>query len=302
MTSANSAQLKKFHKDGFLILENFFSTEDLKPVETWISSLVDDLASSLCQRGLIQDLYENASFETRLIKIEQEYPDASILIHQQGGFGHELLNLWTSEKLNNFVKTFFTTQPALHPVWNIRAKTPENDLATVPWHQDAAYLSGESDNVFQLSAWIPLVDVSRHHGPLCFVSGYSPDAPIHIHELENKSGNPKSWYLKIPPHTLPKGNLKRCIVPKGSLILFHQKIPHCCEENFSDQVRWSLDLRWQSGELPNGLDAVKPCLPCTKIPMDINEPNVSHWAKGARLTESRTATTDIDGPWMERWR
>lgn len=302
MSPIKPDQLKAFHEKGFLIIERFFDTEELKPIKEWISSLVDDLATRLFKKGLITNLFKNDPLETRLINIEKHYPKASVLIHQQGEFGQELLDLWTSRKLNEVILCFFKTQPALHPVWNIRAKTPNNSLATVPWHQDAAYLSKKSDNVFQLSAWIPLIDVSGIHGPLCFIGGDSVDSPVRYHEPENKSGNPDSWYLKIPPQHLPKGAITRCIVPKGSLILFHQKIPHCCGENRSDQVRWSLDLRWQLNELPNGLDSQKPCLPCPELPLKITDPAVSHWAKNERLAGSGTQSTNIEGPWLDRWR
>ena len=301
MISANSAQLKKFHKDGYLILENFFSTDELDPVKSWIALLVDNLSTKLYKEGLIPDLFENESFETRLIKVSNFYPDAPLLIHSQGEFDQNLLNLWTSEKLNNLVKSFFPSQPALHPVWNIRAKTPCHSLSTVPWHQDAAYLSKNSDQVFQLSAWIPFIDVSAEHGPLCFISGCQSDDPVLRHELENQTGNPRSWYLKIPSELLPKGRVIRCEVPKGSIILFHQKTVHCCEENFSDQVRWTIDLRWQLNHQPNGLDHLKDCLPCHKCPLDISDPAVYQWANNQRLAPDESPENNIHGPWMTRW-
>ena len=54
-----------------------------------------------------------------------------------------------------------------HPVWNLRCKTPEqlsHGQATVPWHQDNAYLDEESWATLQVTAWVPLVDTNATNG------------------------------------------------------------------------------------------------------------------------------------------
>ena len=53
-----------------------------------------------------------------------------------------------------------------HPVWNIRCKAPINPLATVPWHQDTAYLVEGSEHTLQPTAWIPLLDAQGENGTL----------------------------------------------------------------------------------------------------------------------------------------
>lgn len=80
-----------------------------------------------------------------------------------------------------------------HPVWNLRCKTPDQEQATVPWHQDAAYLAEEAgtlrcllfgaltrawlsqaSTVLQPTAWIPLIDATVKNGCMqvrpCFVA------------------------------------------------------------------------------------------------------------------------------------
>ena len=43
-------------------------------------------------------------------------------------------------------------------------QTPQQTQATVPWHQDAAYLSEECWTVHQATAWIPLLDATKQTG------------------------------------------------------------------------------------------------------------------------------------------
>lgn len=51
-----------------------------------------------------------------------------------------------------------------HPVWNLRTKTPQNEQATVPWHQDNAYLDQNALYTLMPTAWIPLIDANVHNG------------------------------------------------------------------------------------------------------------------------------------------
>ena len=51
-----------------------------------------------------------------------------------------------------------------HPVWNLRTKTPQNEQATVPWHQDNAYLDNSALHALQPTAWIPLIDTNMKNG------------------------------------------------------------------------------------------------------------------------------------------
>ena len=46
----------------------------------------------------------------------------------------------------------------------------------------------------------------------------------------------------------------------GSLLLINQLIPHRSTENYSDKIRWSVDLRWQRPNEPSGFEQVKECI------------------------------------------
>ncbi len=48
-----------------------------------------------------------------------------------------------------------------------------------------------------------------------------------------------------------------CEVPKGSVLLLNNLIPHRSLANNSSNIRWSLDLRWQRPTEPNGFHGLK---------------------------------------------
>ena len=57
-----------------------------------------------------------------------------------------------------------------------------------------------------------------------------------------------------------KRDIVTCEVPFGGVLFLNNCIPHRSLENYSDKIRWSLDLRWQKPNLPNGFYGLKNVL------------------------------------------
>ena len=304
----STQQLEQYHKDGFLILPKFFSQVELTPVIAEINGLVDNLAERLYSAGKIQNRHKEAGFETRLALLEQEYPGTAVLIHIGGILGPALTHLWETPRLLDMVEQIIGPEIAGHPVWNLRSKTPLNPLVTVPWHQDTAYLSEGCHNTRQPTAWIPLVDADQVNGTLRVLRSKHRIESVLRHRLENTRGHSSSWYLYIPEEELPEGEVVTCEMPKGSLLLINQMIPHCSTENFSNIVRWSIDLRWQCPNEPSGFEGIKDCI----LMRTASDPNYrsdwSGWATQNRIADAMLETheeafdTTVSGPWMERWK
>jgi ectoine hydroxylase-related dioxygenase (phytanoyl-CoA dioxygenase family) len=133
-------------------------------------------------------------------------------------------------------------------------------LATVPWHQDTAYLAPGAEHTLQPTAWIPFLDADAVNGTLQVIRGGHRSGQVFRHRAERTRGHEKSWYLYIADEDLPAGEIVTCEMPMGSLLLINQLIPHRSTENFSDKIRWSVDLRWQRPDEPSGFDKVKECI------------------------------------------
>ncbi len=80
-----------------------------------------------------------------------------------------------------------------------------------------------------------------------------------------------TWYVDLPESEIEKAyniNVRKaavnCEVPFGGLVFLNNCIPHRSLENFSDKVRWSLDLRWQDPSKPVGFHGLKDALPMRK--------------------------------------
>src|SRR5581483_2652987 len=270
------------------------------------------LARRLYESGKIEDRFEREGFLTQLTKLEQAFPGAATLIHTGGVLPKAFADLWASDKLLDIMEQILGPEIAGHPVWNLRSKTPHNPLATVPWHQDTAYLAKGSEFTFQPTAWIPLVDANEVNGCMQVVRGGHIPPRVYSHKLENTRGHKDSWYLYIDERDLPKGEIVTCTMNKGSVLLLNNLIPHRSTENYSDIIRWSIDLRWQRPNEPSGMEGIKEPILMRTASNPNYRPNWEAWATQSRqvglhdvLAEKERPITESDskvtGPWMERW-
>ena len=104
-----------------------------------------------------------------------------------------------------------------------------------------------------------------------------------------------------------------CEVNEGSVLFLNNLIPHRSLDNFSDQVRWSLDLRWQNNGLPCGFEPVRNPLKIKDKRDKQFKCDWDQWTKVNRIKYVDTADNDlkeslrqsfdphIGGPWMEKW-
>lgn len=99
--------------------------------------------------------------------------------------------LWSHPRLLSLVESIIGPEIGGNPVWNLRSKTPNTALTTVPWHQDIAYLCPGAEATPQPTAWIPLLDVNEQNGTLKLIrgghrrNGSGSDPTILRHFLEN---------------------------------------------------------------------------------------------------------------------
>eukprot|EP00698_Gefionella_okellyi_P000149 TRINITY_DN10138_c0_g1_i1.p1 TRINITY_DN10138_c0_g1~~TRINITY_DN10138_c0_g1_i1.p1 ORF type:complete len:325 (-),score=37.49 TRINITY_DN10138_c0_g1_i1:149-1123(-) len=315
--SLSEHELRVYNEDGFVLIENFFTADELLPVLNEIETRVDALATRLLESGKIQDNYPGLDVWHRLTALDTAFPGAAVLIHTEGVMGPALGKLFTNPRLLNLVSQLIGPEIAGHPVWNVRSKTPGNALANVPWHQDTAYLAAGSERTVQPTAWIPLLDTTEHNGTLRLLRGGHRSGVVFPHHLERTraektshdedgGGDARSWYLYIKDADLPAGERVFQDCKFGSFILFGNMIPHCAGANRSDVIRWSVDLRWQRPQDFSGFETVKSLLPMRSAAQPDLVPDFDAFNACNRHDNEGTPTHDqfsanVTGPWLSRW-
>ncbi|KAL4450112.1 hypothetical protein ABPG77_010781 [Micractinium sp. CCAP 211/92] len=256
-------ELEQYWQDGFVVKHGVFTPQELQPVMEAIDRMVDELAERLLDDGRITDTCAGADFYTRLTQLERQYPHASVLLHKQGKLPDAFAQLWAHPRLLSAARQLLGEDVGGHPVWNLRCKTPQQEQATVPWHQDTAYLDRDCWQVLQVTAWIPLINATRRNGCLQVVRGGHRSGKTALHT--GCAGG--TWYLSMDEAAAQRElgvdferDAVTCEVPLGGVLFLNNLVPHRSLDNLSNEVRWSLDLRWQKPDLPNGFYGLKPCI------------------------------------------
>lgn len=311
---------KQFDELGWVIKPHVVSPELIAGAVKAVDTLVDDMANRLHAAGKIRDLCKSAGFQKRLILLEQQFPHASVLLHKFGVLPQGIQNLWGSQRMLDIAAQILGQDQDVvgHPVWNLRAKTPDcqnEGQATVPWHQDNAYLFESCWHHLMVTAWVPLVDATARNGCMQVISGGHRKGVTAHHTC--CFGN--TWYTELSMEeieaTLGVGvdQVTTVEVPVGSVLFLNNVIPHRSIPNNTDSIRWSLDLRWQRAGEANGFDGLKESL--LMRPHGNPAGFVPQWGEWSKIDRQKATSdnfhkdaakvdefdTTISGPWMLRW-
>ena len=305
-------QVNQYFQDGFIIVPHLFTNDELNPVIEAVNECVDRLAEKLYKGGKIKDKAEKAGFYDRLTLIEAQFPGAAIILHKEGYLPVAFQNLWSNDKALNIVEQLIGPDIAAHPVWNLRTKTPVNEETTVPWHQDNAYFYPSSLHTLIATAWIPLIDANVTNGCMQVVKGGHRLGKTATHTC--CAGG--TWYVDLAEEEIErtlgvnmKTDVVTCEVPLGGMLLLSNCIPHRSLENYSDKIRWSLDLRWQDPGKPSGFEGLKDYIllrtasnPNYKADWkDFATADRNQLQKESLGIEGDEFDTTVHGPWMTRW-
>ena len=77
--SLTDDQINFYDREGYLVLENLLTEDDLTAVKAAMSTKVDEIADELCAAGLITDKRAASPFETRLAELFAGLTDEDFL-------------------------------------------------------------------------------------------------------------------------------------------------------------------------------------------------------------------------------
>ena len=227
-----SDHLSFFKEEGYVIVEDGLSDDDLEPIIQDHNLIVDEVARDLYDRGKIANLYAQEPFTKRLACLADECdevdgcPDIGFT-RRRNTFG-----FLRNQHLVDLIEPFIGPEISCNPVSHIRPKMPSTD---VPFHQDAIFTTQEAQGILQVTVWIPLIDVNEENGCL---------------EVQPRVHQQRVVYWSFG-EGLPQ--TERVLLPmqKGDVLFVHKLTPHGSGPNTTDQVRWSLDLRYQQTDDPS---------------------------------------------------
>ncbi|MBO9607505.1 MAG: phytanoyl-CoA dioxygenase family protein [Paenibacillaceae bacterium] len=240
--SLTKEQIDFYHEEGYVVLPHLLTDEDLRPAREAMEHKVDIIAGELFGAGLVADKLEQRPFRYRLAELFRDLTAADFLKYGRGwrdrfpGYFH----LMSNPKILDAVESLIGGELFANPVYNTRPKIPKIAAGAVPWHQDKSYWPDANANPV-ITVWIPFVDANELNGCLHIKPRTQHKRLLKWHR-ETVSG---TGYTALHNSQLGRTPTVALPVEAGSAILFNDRCLHMSTANLSDEVRWSVDLRYQ---------------------------------------------------------
>ncbi|HEY8284706.1 MAG TPA: phytanoyl-CoA dioxygenase family protein [Chloroflexota bacterium] len=270
MQALSAAQLEQFTEDGYLVVSDVLDPiADLGPLQDEYARVLDSIARLFVEQGALTALYDDLPFRERLIRVCREsgksvsqffdfsLPQTGVRADTPMHVGPAVFGLLTNPKLLDVVASVIGPEIYSNPVQHVRMKLPPGVLpaagadglnATIPWHQDNGVVLPEADEATILTVWLPLNEATIANGCLQVIPR------SHRGELEPHCPTAKG--AAIPDVVVADRRAIPVPMRPGSVLLMHQRTIHSSLDNTTpDQVRISLDLRYQPIGQPTGRPA-----------------------------------------------
>ena len=242
-------EIAAFHDEGVLVVEGLVGAADLAPVIAEYAQWIDCRARELAAEGKISDLCETARVKHRLALLYAQSPEISKDMDIMTVRGPATFEFLHNASLLDAVESLVGPEITCNPIQHIRAKPPGAlsgegaGFYNVPWHQDAGVTWQEADDSNIVTCWIALTDATVENGcmevmPGAWKGGYRE------HQAEGGTTIRPDLLPQIPPRAVP--------VRKGGVVFMHRYTPHRSTPNYTEGVRWSLDIRYQPTGVPTG--------------------------------------------------
>lgn len=287
MDGLNSEQIAFYKHEGYLLVEDVIPVGDLQLLISELNETVDQNAREAQAEGQLSELFEDEPFERRLARMVESVADPSDTSFTDTFFEglhgklktEGMFAVQTHPAILDIVESLIGPEILAHPQFNIRPKLPNQDTSVVPWHQDLGYLQPDASETFMVNFWIPLVDATVENGCMEVIAG-SHKAPLINHVL---GLGPGRNFKGIVDEALPDGEQVQCPVPLGGVLLIQHKTIHRSVPNYSDHIRWSMDIRYSDPRMPTGRDGVPGFIARSKAQPASVANNLEDWL---RLFES----------------
>ena len=273
MAGLTVEQLDRFDEDGYLVVEDVLTEDDLAAIEEEYRVILDRVAIELVEQGRIPPL-RGTTFSERYIEAMQHIDDMYALYQHLDiclpmvkeldhthtmNAGSAVFRLLTNPRLLDIVESVVGPEIYSNPVQHTRIKPPahclpdavtDSNIAATTWHQDAGVIDPEADDTHMLTVWLAVTEATVDNG--CLIAeraSHREDLTMHC------PGTAASATTYIPEEIIDRDRVVPLEVEAGGAVLLHKLTEHGSLDNRSDDIRWSFDLRYQPIGQPTGRSA-----------------------------------------------
>lgn len=311
--------VETWRREGYLVVEGVLDVErDLRPVVVEYEQLLDGLCREWHAAGRLRSAYADLPFGKRLSRalaetgeryerhVDFALPQAGITLETPIHLGPAVFHMLTSPRLLDVVEPFVGPEIVCNPIHHTRIKLPQREIpedrwnshtAATDWHQDQGVALPEQDESDVLTVWLPVTEATVENGCLEVIPrSHAGDLAHHCLVTPRKKG------LHIPDEYLAPGQPLALPMRPGDVLLMHRRTMHASLPNESDDIRWSMDLRYNPTGQPTGRPAFPPFLARSRRHPEAVLRDPQRWAQLWLDTRARLAGLPA-GEWppFNRW-
>ncbi len=239
-TVLTSEQLSFYDTNGYLHAPGVVPPDLLDLMRTVLSRWSDDSIQSWLAEGLVDDPGADLDFQHRLAHLwEAAGRPEYVRSPRRDLVSRAMFEILIHPALLSLAQDLLATpEISVHGIFNARPKLPDQIWTQTPWHQDAQYYR-DAEQVHVTSIWMPLQPVTEHNSCLQVAPG------LHRGPLHEGWNDPETGFLGLSPEVRAALEGVSIEMELGDALCFTQITPHRALPNRSNQVRWSIDVRYE---------------------------------------------------------
>jgi len=256
LTMLTKEQVNHYHSQGYLVLENAISMADITLLKTAALEIVDNFdidnnrtVFKTSDRDSGRDDYFFNSAENTHCFLEEDALDEDgnllkprhLAINKIGHAMHDLNPAFRAFCQQAIFGRVLRDIGYLEPLlWQTMYIFKQPHIGgEVRWHQDGSYLI--SDPATVVGIWIAVEDANRDNGCLWVQPGGHRSPLREIYHVDWDAGEGTLGKLDDTPW--PGADEAIAVeVPAGSMVIFHDHMPHYSSQNLSEHSRHAFTL------------------------------------------------------------
>ena len=232
----DSAILRQYVRDGFLILRNFFRFDE--ELLDCFSKVLKKYTGITLEQGA--KYWTSDELHEAMISLRINSPREFGLMYDEMNLKYSLHKIFYDDRLSDIVSSlmFIDRNDLVLTGQMLRLDSPVDDRNALKWHQDSSYYIQNRGEDTGLVIWCPIVNVNKRNGTLQMIPGSHKVGEIKV--PSQTFGPNSSEQFEINERDLENIGLTQAVdfnAAPGDVGLFHMNLVHKSGTNKSGKFR-----------------------------------------------------------------